>query len=162
MRVRSVMIALGVVALTVAALGVGVALGSGMSHAQSSDPPTSESTAKGTTKSAGGTNPKSQAYARFLSDGTMVGPSKKVVAVHHIDTGQYCVELAASIHVTSDTFSISMIDYFSTGDRHLTTQAYSYPDWCGVNYGFPNSVEVLTGNASTGAAANASAYFMVP
>jgi hypothetical protein len=89
---------LGAVMLTGTALGVGVALGSGSSHAQGGPQPSAKDVgASVPTRSSGGIKPKSQAYVHFAPDGTIIGPPKKVVTVVREYAGFYCVQLANSL-----------------------------------------------------------------
>jgi hypothetical protein len=153
---------LGAVALLVVggvALMAGVALGSGRDGGPPQAAP-GERLAPSTAKAAKTTMPKAQAYVHFMDDGTILGPSKKVVAVHHYQTGGYCIELDKSIHVGDETYAIAFVDYFHP-TAAVTIQMYSYSAWCAVAQGFPNSVAVLP-LTSTRAQTDASMYFLLP
>jgi hypothetical protein len=150
---------LGVVGV---ALMAGVALGSGSAHTDGSPPQAApgEQAAPTTAKAAKTTMPKAQAYVHFDADGNILGPSKKVVAVHHYQSGGYCIELAKSIHVGDETYAIAFVDYFHP-TAAVTIQMYSYSTWCIVDHGFPNSVAVLP-LTSTRTQTDAAMYFLVP
>ncbi|MGE5273675.1 MAG: hypothetical protein ACM3QU_07925 [Verrucomicrobiota bacterium] len=114
-----------------------------------------------TVRSSSGIKPKSQAYGHFDYSGVQIGPAKKIVAVAHVGTGIYCVQLANSLHVNNDTIALTIVDYnYSAANRFLYSQAYSNAAYCAG--ALPNSVAVLTNNASTGVAADASFFFIVP
>src|SRR5262245_34086456 len=137
---------LGTAALLVVggvALMAGVALGSGSAR-QDGDPPKAapgEQTAPSTAR-AKATMPKSQAYVHFRTDGTIIGRSKKVVAVHRLSAGTYCVELQQSIHVSSETYAHGSVDYLLTPTYMVTVQQNS--DVTCLGHGYDNSVPILT------------------
>ena len=153
---------LGTAALSVVggvALMAGVALGSG----QDGGPPQAapgERATPSAAKAAKTTLPKARAYVHFKADGTILGPSKKVVAVHHYQPGGYCIELDKSIKVGDDTYAIAFVDYFYP-TAAVTIQMYSYSTWCAVDQGFPNSVAVLP-LTDTRSQTDAGMYFLVP
>jgi len=145
------------------ALMGGVALGSGSAH-QDADPPKAnpERAAPSAGKVAKPTLPKSLAYVHFRTDGTIIGPSKKVVAVHRLSTGTYCVELASSIHVSSATYAHGSIDYVITPTYMVTVQQNSDPTCLGR--GYDNSVPIFTIGLVGGGAqfVDAAVYLTVP
>ena len=146
------------------ALMAGVALGSG-SPRQDGDPPKAapgERVAPSAAKVAKPTLPKSLAYVHFRTDGTIIGPSKKVVAVHRLSTGTYCVELASSIHVSSETYAHGSIDYVITPTYMVTVQQNSDPTCLGR--GYDNSVPIFTIGLVAGGAqfVDAAVYLTIP
>ena len=147
---RTIVLAVGVLAVAGAALGGGVALGSSSSHSQAGQPKFGDGHPAVQTRSSS-IKPKSQAYVHFATDGSIIGPSKKVVTVVHEYAGFYCVQLANSLHVNDNTIALTSIDWYYSPDYHLVTQSYSFSSWCGTSLGLPNSVAVITTNASTGA-----------
>ena len=159
---RIALVAAGTLARTVAVLGAGVALGSSWSHGQSGEPPhaTVGKTGLRRVRSSSGTKPKAQAYVHFDPTGAIVGPSKKVVAVHHFATGQYCVEFDHSIHVTDDTYVLATMDYFWASGA-VVALPYSFSSWCPAGEGFPNSVLIVTLDG-TRAFSNAAVFAVMP
>jgi len=163
MKPRTIFITVGVVALIGVALGVGTALGSRNSHAQQPVLPLPDPATKAATqsKTASGIKPKSQAYAYFMTDGTLKGPSKKVITVGHPQVGLYCVQLASSLHVDDNTIALTSIDYYWSFGSNLVSRSYSYSAYC-AGYGYPNSVTVLTFNASSALPQDGAVYFTIP
>jgi hypothetical protein len=163
MRSRTLLIALGVVVLTGAALGAGVALGSGSTHGDALPPKAAPGEAVTVRSSAKPTLPRVQAYAYFYGDGSISPPSKKVVAVHRIAAGDYCVELATSIRVSATTFANVFVDYFNTTSLLTVAEQYSLGNWCS-SHGFSNSVPILVFSNDTGTAVpqDAAVFFSIP
>ena len=162
MRLRILVLGLGVLMLTGAALGTGVALGSSSSQTDSVPPKTGGGAPAVDRTTVKQTNPKAQAYAFFATNGTMYGPSKKVIAVHHLNTGLYCVELAKSIHVSDYTF-INAIVAWSNTPTNLTVPQQLPSSAC-LGYGHPNSVGIIVyaNDGGTAAPADAAISFTVP
>ena len=162
MRARVFMILVGAVAVAGIAFGAGVAFGSGSSGREDWPPkrlggPTPVD--RGTPKP---TLPKSQAYVHFRTNGEIIPPSKKVVAVHRLTTGTYCVELAPSIHVSTQTFAYGSIDYVITPTYMVTVQQNS--DQTCIGHGYDNSVPIFTIGLVGGGAqfVDAAVYLTVP
>ena len=143
---RLTLVALGVVALTASAVGAGVALGSGSSHAGNvpRDEQPAGSVTAAPSRSASGVKCKSQACVHFLSDGTISGHTKKVDSVNHVSTGLYCVVLQHSLHVNDDTAANLTIDYLNSGSNPGIVVESDSTD-CGVD-GFSNAIRVRTFN----------------
>jgi hypothetical protein len=146
-------------ALAAAALGAGIASGSTASTL-ANPPQLQPGQTPPATKPAPWTRPKAQAYVHFDRDGNILGPSRKVVAVFHPSTGQYCVQLDPSIHVTADTYFAAEVDNFWAGSA-VAAQAYSNGDWCAVQWGDPNSVIVMLVDGSRNLV-NGAAYVTIP
>jgi hypothetical protein len=141
-------------------LAAGIAVGEARSNAQAPPPQLGDPGVSQRSGTPTATKPKAQAFVHFEADGTILGPSKKVVAVHHYQTGGYCIELDKSIRVGDQTYAIAFVDYFYP-TAAATVQMYSYSGWCAVDKGFPNSVAVLP-LTSTRGQTDAAMYFLVP
>lgn len=162
MKLRILVVGLGALTLSGAALGAGVALGSGSSHRDSLPPKTGGGAPAVSRATIKQTKPKAQAYVFFATNGAMYGPSKKVLAVHHIGTGFYCVELATSIHVSDYTFVNAIVAWSSTPSNLTVPQ--QFPSSACPGDGYPNSVGIVAyaNDAGTAAPADAGIFVTVP
>ena len=153
-------IAAGAAVVLGGTLAAGIALGAARSHTEGSPPQFGDAgfVQRADTRTA--TKPKASAFVHFEADGTIIGPSKKVVADHRYQPGGYCIELDKSIRVGDETYAVAFVDYFYP-TAAVTIQMYSYSTWCIADHGFPNSVAVLP-LTSTRGQTDAAMYFMVP
>ena len=95
----------------------------------------------------------------FLGDGTIVGNSKKVLAVHETSVGRYCVDFASSIHVSEETFVNMTVDWINTASN-LTVPTRAASSTC-TGLGFSNSVRILVYANDSGTSANQDAALLV-
>jgi hypothetical protein len=159
---RTRLIVLTALALGVAAIGTGVALGSGVGRS-GSEPDgkvqAGRSAERGTLKC------KAQACVNFDDNATMFpGTIKKVVGVGHPGTGVYCVGLVPSLHVTVNSLALTTVDWPDSPDNMIVAEWNWHTGDCAAS-GFPNAIrlDVFQDDAGTGATfANEAIVLTVP